>query len=115
MSRDLAKMNMIAAVQQLPEEDIICVQGYVGMLEDEILDLQIKLLEKKCSDKDIEYKMRKETEKELNKYKSVVNEVIEHIENHKLVYENQYEYESNFDNHLLEMLRSVNNEKSTRS
>lgn len=35
MSRELTKMNLIAIVQQLPEEDIEVVQVYIGMIERE--------------------------------------------------------------------------------
>lgn len=33
MSRELAKMNLISVVQQLPKEDIETIQGYVEMIE----------------------------------------------------------------------------------
>lgn len=35
MSRMLSKMNLISVVQQLPEEDIETIQGYVEMIEQE--------------------------------------------------------------------------------
>lgn len=35
MSRMLSKMNLISVVQQLPEEDIETIQGYVEMIEEE--------------------------------------------------------------------------------
>lgn len=40
MSRMLSKMNLISVVQQLPEEDIETIQGYVEMIEQEIQDLK---------------------------------------------------------------------------
>ena len=35
MSKMLSKMNLISVVQQLPNEDIETIQGYVEMIEDE--------------------------------------------------------------------------------
>lgn len=40
MSKMLAKMNLISAVQQLPSEDIETIQGYVEMLEKENEELK---------------------------------------------------------------------------
>ena len=46
MSRMLSKMNLISVVQQLPEDDIETIQGYVEMIEEENEELK-KQLEKK--------------------------------------------------------------------
>ena len=35
MSKMLSKMNLISVVQQLPEEDIETIQGYIKMIEEE--------------------------------------------------------------------------------
>lgn len=35
MSRELTKMNLIAIVQQLPEEDIHVIETYIKMIEQE--------------------------------------------------------------------------------
>ena len=43
MSRYIAKMNLIAAVQRLPEKDIGCVQDYVEVIEDENIKLKEQL------------------------------------------------------------------------
>ena len=48
MSRMLSKMNLISVVQQLPEDDIETIQGYVEMIEEENEELK-KQLEKKYS------------------------------------------------------------------
>lgn len=45
-------------------------------LEQKNIDLSQQLLSKKISDKDIEYKKRKEAEQELDKYKNIVDELI---------------------------------------
>lgn len=55
MSKMLSKMNLISVVQQLPEEDIETIQGYVEMIEEENQELKqqqkefIKYLEKKIN------------------------------------------------------------------
>lgn len=43
MSKMLAKMNLISAVQQLPEEDIKTIQGYIEMIEKENQKLKEKV------------------------------------------------------------------------
>ncbi len=43
MSRMLSKMNLISAVQQLPEDDIETIQGYVEMIEKENEELKEQL------------------------------------------------------------------------
>jgi hypothetical protein len=43
MSKELAKMNLIAIVQKLPKEDIEYIQDYVGFIEDENKELKSKL------------------------------------------------------------------------
>lgn len=43
MSKMLAKMNLISAVQQLPKEDVETVQGYVEMIEKENQELNLEL------------------------------------------------------------------------
>lgn len=43
MSKMLAKMNLISAVQQLPEEDIEAIQNYVEMIEKENQELNLEL------------------------------------------------------------------------
>lgn len=45
MSRELAKMNLISVVQQLPKEDIETIQGYVEMIEEENQSLKKQLEE----------------------------------------------------------------------
>lgn len=40
MSRELAKMNLISVVQQLPKDDIELIQGYVEMIENENKELK---------------------------------------------------------------------------
>ena len=42
MSRELTKMNLIAIVQQLPEEDIHTIETYIRMIEQENKLLQEK-------------------------------------------------------------------------
>lgn len=42
MSRELTKMNLIAIVQQLPEEDIHTIETYIKMIEQENKILQEK-------------------------------------------------------------------------
>ncbi len=63
MSRMLSKMNLISVVQQLPEEDIETIQGYVEMIEEENQELKdrtdkaieiLKLCNSKCSKEAIE-------------------------------------------------------------
>ena len=55
MSRYIAKMNLISAVQSLPKKDVECVQDYVEMIEDENTKFKekeddlIKYLEDKIS------------------------------------------------------------------
>lgn len=39
-----------------------------------------------------------------NKYRLRCEKAIEHIKEHQLIYTSQYEEESNFDNHLLDIL-----------
>ena len=39
-----------------------------------------------------------------NDDKKIIKKAIEHIKEHQLIYTNQYEEESNFDNHLLDIL-----------
>ena len=40
MSRELAKMNLISVVQQLPKKDIEIIQGYVEMIEEQNQELK---------------------------------------------------------------------------
>ena len=40
MSRMLSKMNLISVAQQLPEEDIETIQGYVEMIEEQNQELK---------------------------------------------------------------------------
>ncbi len=42
MSRYIAKMNLIAAVQRLLKKDVECVQDYVELIEDENTELKQK-------------------------------------------------------------------------
>lgn len=51
-----------------------------------------------------------DTTKELNNYKSKFEKAIEHIKEHQLIYTSQYEEESNFDNHLLDILKGGDEE-----
>jgi hypothetical protein len=44
MSKELAKMNLIAIVQKFPKEDIEYIQDYVGFMENEIEELKKKLM-----------------------------------------------------------------------
>lgn len=43
MSRMLSKMNLISVVQQLPNDDIETIQGYVEMIENENQQLQERI------------------------------------------------------------------------
>ena len=43
MSKMLSKMNLISVVQQLPNEDIETIQGYVEMIEEENRELELEL------------------------------------------------------------------------
>ena len=43
MSKMLSKMNLISVVQQLPNEDIETIQGYVEMIEEENQELKLEL------------------------------------------------------------------------
>lgn len=43
MSRELTKMNLIAIVQQLPEEDIEVVETYIKMIERENKELKERI------------------------------------------------------------------------
>ena len=43
MSRMLSKMNLISVVQQLPNDDIETIQGYVDMIENENQQLQERI------------------------------------------------------------------------
>lgn len=43
-------------------------------------------------------------------YKSRCEKAIEHIKEHQLIYTSQYEEESNFDNHLLDILNGGDEE-----
>lgn len=43
MSKMLSKMNLISVVQQLPNEDIETIQGYVEMIEKENQELKLEL------------------------------------------------------------------------
>lgn len=45
-----------------------------------------------------------------DEYKQRIDKAIEHIEEHQLVYTSQYEEESNFDNHLLNILQGKSDE-----
>lgn len=49
MSKTLAKLNLISVVQQLPNEDIETIQGYVRMIEKENQELKKQLEEYKNS------------------------------------------------------------------
>ena len=42
MSRELAKMNLISVVQQLPKKDIEIIQGYVEIIEEQNKELKNK-------------------------------------------------------------------------
>jgi hypothetical protein len=58
----------------------------------------------KCEDL---YNLKKSYDKAIIKYgdyKSRNEKAIEHIKEHQLIYTSQYEEESNFDNHLLDIL-----------
>lgn len=47
MSKELAKMNLISVVQQLPKKDIEIIQGYVEMIEEQNQELKEQVEEYK--------------------------------------------------------------------
>ena len=90
MSRELAKMNLISVVQQLPKKDIEIIQGYVEMIEEQNQELK-KQLE--------EYKEEKqEWINLLDMFKNQQKEFIKYLEEeiskwHYNYDSNTYEYE----------------------
>ena len=70
MSRELAKMNLISVVQQLPKEDIETIQGYVEMIEKENQELK----------KMVELYSKSLYNAELTKYKEVIDKALEYLE-----------------------------------
>lgn len=80
MSRMLSKMNLISVVQQLPNDDIETIQGYVEMIEEENQQLQerIEYLERSNNRReDTILEQRQEIsdlEDNWNKLKEKVNE-----------------------------------------
>lgn len=58
MSRMLSKMNLISVVQQLPNEDIETIQGYVEMIEEENKQLKEQLLVTKTNEETFRLEMK---------------------------------------------------------
>lgn len=71
--------------------------------ENEYSDYCNKKLREKITN--LEYKITT-----LEDYKTRNKKAIEHIGKHQLIYTSQYEEESNFDNHLLEILQGKSDE-----
>lgn len=91
MSKMLAKMNLISAIQQLPEEDIeAAIQGYVGMIEEENEKLKKQLeeyIKQNMKLKDELFVKRKEYQDtykdvriEIKEYKIQQKEFIKYLE-----------------------------------
>ena len=105
MSRELTKMNLIAIVQQLPEEDIHTIETYIKMIEQENKILQEKfsivsemnvdsynkycealkenvMLKDKITELEIQLEDRAYNELKIayNKLKDRINKAIEYIE-----------------------------------
>jgi predicted translin family RNA/ssDNA-binding protein len=74
MSKELAKMNLIAIVQKLPKEDIEYIQDYVVFMENEIEKLKSKL---ELYENDVYYSS------EVDELQNRIDEAIEYVENFK--------------------------------
>ena len=74
MSRELTKMNLIAIVQQLPEDDIELIQTYISMIEEENNQLKdtIKELAKKIK---VNERSRRKQQKALTDKSNIINEL----------------------------------------
>lgn len=70
MSKTLAKLNLISVVQQLPDEDIETIQGYVRMIEKENQELKEKL-DKYENPEDMTLMMMWSTEKVKDENKKI--------------------------------------------
>ena len=71
MSKMLSKMNLISVVQQLPNEDIETIQGYVEMIEEENQKLKQKYLNVVA-----DYETTMAENKELKKQLDTSNELV---------------------------------------
>lgn len=71
MSKMLSKMNLISVVQQLPNEDIETIQGYVEMIEEENQELKQKYLNAVA-----DYETTMAENKELKKQLDTSNELV---------------------------------------
>ena len=83
MSKMLAKMNLISAVQQLPKEDVETVQGYVEMIEKENQELNLELSG---------YRQAILNNKEMLGLKEENQELKKQLEERKKMYQNAYDY-----------------------
>ena len=93
MSKMLSKMNLISVVQQLPNEDIETIQGYVEMIENENEELKKQLeeyikqnmkLKNELFDKRKEYQdTYKDVRIEIKEYKTQQKEFIKYLEDEK--------------------------------
>jgi hypothetical protein len=103
MSKELAKMNLIAIVQKLPKEDIEYIQDYVGFIEDENKELKSKL---ELYENGVYYSSKvDELQEELGQYKNIIKKIKKYIK------ENKKEYGSLEDNEkiILGIIREANN------
>lgn len=60
MSKELAKMNLISVVQQLPKKDIEIIQGYVEMIEEQNQSLKKQLEEYKATNEVLSHELTKD-------------------------------------------------------
>lgn len=67
----------IDSVYSLFPIEIKLLLDYINQLEEENIQLKIQLLEKKCSDKDIEYKEKIKLQQKVNQLESILNEMID--------------------------------------
>lgn len=78
MSRELFKMNMIASVQKLDNEDIEIIQNYIKTIEQENKQLK-KLCDKYEEEHSTEFKIWKDERYKLLDYKARIDKAIEYI------------------------------------
>ena len=84
MSRELAKMNLISVVQQLPKKDIEIIQGYVEIIEEQNQELKKQLEENKDKINWYEnFEINKTIDKLRIKHNNQQKEFIEYLEKEK--------------------------------
>lgn len=109
---DITKEQNFTVYQR---QDILKLLDYITNLQKENEKLK-ELCDKYEEEHNTAFKLWKmkmeeiPTYEEKEDYKKRIAKAIEHIEKHQFIFQSQYRDESNFDNHLLDILKGDSNE-----